>query len=215
MDGLFCTLLGRHADPGSAVFVNALAGATLTRMQVVQDVLSSPEYLRDLVHGWFLSYLRRADPAAEQFYTGVLEHGASNEQVIAAILGSGAYFDEFNPVILGNFTIHAGGVITLVLEHPATITMQVFRVKSPGTLLLPAVQRGATADAVSTAFRLPKLKLVGIVSFGHHRRGRVTLRWNRAVKGKKLAKGHYELVLQLRRGTKLIGASDPIPFRVR
>jgi Domain of unknown function (DUF4214) len=215
VDGLYCALLGRHADPSSAEFVDRLAAGTLTRMQVAQAVLSSPEYLQDLVRGWLLRYLRRADPTAEAFYAGALEHGATNEQVIAAILGSNAYFDEFNTPTLSIFTIRSGGSITLALERSATITMQVFRVKSRGSLLLPAVQRGATADAVSSMFKLPKLKLLGVVKFGHHRKGHFTLRWNRTVNTKKLTKGRYELVILLHRGRRLIGVSNPVPFAVR
>jgi hypothetical protein len=53
------------------------------------------------------------------------------------------------------------------------------------------------------------------VSFGRQPRGLHTLRWDRRVRGKRLARGSYELVIQVRRGGKLIDVSDAIPFKPR
>jgi hypothetical protein len=53
------------------------------------------------------------------------------------------------------------------------------------------------------------------VNFGGQRKGRHAVHWNRRVRGKRLAKGSYELVLQVRRGGRLVDSSDSIPFTVR
>jgi hypothetical protein len=46
-------------------------------------------------------------------------------------------------------------------------------------------------------------------------KGHVVLHWNRRVNGHRLARGTYELVLQVRGGHKLLDVSDAIRFTVR
>jgi hypothetical protein len=211
LGGLYEVLLGRPADPSAA---HSFQG--FTRQQIASTLLSSAEYRGDLVTSWLLRFLRRPpDTTAVNYFVNLLGAGNTDEQVIAAILTSSTYFHEFTPATLTSLTISGRGVMKLTLTQAATLTMEVFKVLKPGAhvLLLPAVQHLAGDPAASV--KLPKLRRLGSVNFGHQRRGRHTLQWTRRVDGKRLGKGSYELVFQLRRGNRLVDVSDAIPFSVR
>jgi hypothetical protein len=61
-----------------------------------------------------------------------------------------------------------------------------------------------------------KLKVVGRVPLGTHRRGRVRIRWNLRVNGRKLAKGRYLVTLRaFSKRHKVIALSQPTEIRVR
>jgi hypothetical protein len=212
LNGLYEVLLGRPADPSAQA---AFSG--FTDQQVASTVLSSQEYRRDLVNGWFLRFLRHAPgESAASFFVNALGAGDTDEQAIAALLASDEYFHQFGPAALTSVTITSDGSIKLTLAHPGTITLQVFKVLNPETAigLIPVVQHGLVVDAAALTRKLPKLKRLGGVSVGHQRKGPHALRWNRRVRGKRLTKGAYELVLQVRRGGKLVDVSDVIPFTV-
>jgi hypothetical protein len=53
------------------------------------------------------------------------------------------------------------------------------------------------------------------VALGHHRKGRVTIHWNRKVRGRRLKRGRYALVLEARSGKRLSDVSDAIVVRLR
>jgi hypothetical protein len=75
----------------------------------------------------------------------------------------------------------------------------------------------------------PRTKLVGVVNFGIHSKGRVRLHWNRRVHNHPLGRGRYLLILkafaihkpyhkpyrQPHATHKLIGISDPVALTIR
>jgi hypothetical protein len=210
--GLYGCLLRRSPSNSELQSsLNLLAGGQ-TDAEIASTLLSTTEYRTDLVDGWYLEYLRRAPDGSAAFFENALASGKRDQQVIAALLSSPEYWHEFNPPTLVEVTVTGNGSIKLSLSHAASITMQVFKVVKPGTpaLLIPAVQHAAPK-----VFKLPKLKRLGLVSFGRQPKGLHTLRWDRRVRGKRLPRGSYELVIQVRRGGKLIDISDAIPFKLR
>ena len=212
VSGLYGCLLRRSPSNSELQSsLNLLAGGQ-TDAEIASALLSTTEYRTDLVDGWYLKYLRRAPDSSAAFFENALASGKRDEQVIAALLGSPEYWHEFNPPVLVEVTVTGNGSVKLSLSRAASITMQVFKVVKPGTpaLLIPAVQH-----ATAKVFKLPKLKRLGLVGFGRQPRGLHTLHWDRRVRGKRLPRGGYELVIQVRRGGKLIDVSDAIPFKLR
>ena len=207
LGSLYCDVLGRALDPGDQQAWEQALGAGTSREQVALDVLSSAEYRGDLVRGLYLRFLRRTPSASElATWIGTLQSGATDEQVIAALLSSQEYFNHFsgggtfvNPAITGL------GVIHVTLLHPATLELRVLE-------LLPAVQRRATATRLIAA---PRTRLLGTVALGRHHKGRVTIHWNRKVRGRRLKRGRYALVLEARSGKRVSDVSDAIVVRVR
>jgi hypothetical protein len=212
VNGLYNCLLGRSPLPSELNNeLNQLAGGK-SDADIATAVLATNEYRTDLVNSWYLRFLRHSPGSSASFYINALGAGKTDEQVIAAFLGSLDYWHLFNPATLGKVTIKPNGSIKLTLAHSATITMQVSKLINNGTRTVPVVQH---ALAASTSFKLPKLKRLGAVNFGHQRKGHHTLHWNRSVGGKRLSRGTYEVVVQVRRGGKLVDVSDAIPFKVR
>jgi uncharacterized repeat protein (TIGR01451 family) len=92
LTALYHDTLNRDVDPlGQAIWGGMLAGGT-TRTQVADDVFASPEFQRDLVQSDYLTFLRRpTDPAGLNLWVSELQHGARQEDILAAILGSDEY----------------------------------------------------------------------------------------------------------------------------
>jgi streptogramin lyase len=62
---------------------------------VANDIIRSDEAYRRLVDTFYLQYLGRpADPGGETSWAKALEHGSTEEQVIAGFLGSPEYYDH-------------------------------------------------------------------------------------------------------------------------
>jgi hypothetical protein len=85
--------LGRQADPGGlAGFGQALAGG-MTRNQAVSSILASAEYQGDLVQADFQALLGRQAGATEQaLFVNQLQHGVSDQLLLAQVLGSAEAF---------------------------------------------------------------------------------------------------------------------------
>jgi hypothetical protein len=208
LGSLYCDVLGRAIDPAEQQTWEQALGAGTSRPQVALDVLSSAEYRGDLVQDFYLRFLRRPPSASERAtWIGALQSGATDEQVIAALLSSQEYFNHFSGVgTLVNSSITNLGVIHVTLAHPVTLELRVLE-------LLPAVQRTAAATRLRIA--APRTRLLGTVALGHHRKGRVTIHWNRKVRGRRLKRGRYALVLEARSGKRLSDVSDAIVVRLR
>jgi hypothetical protein len=90
---LYLDLLGRPADAaGLASWETALDGG-LSRAQVVQEILQTPEYQSEVVNGLYEQLLHRAaDPAGLAYWLSALASGADREQVEAGLLASDEYF---------------------------------------------------------------------------------------------------------------------------
>jgi subtilisin-like proprotein convertase family protein len=100
LEALFNDLLGRPIDPlGRTTLGQALASDS-TRAQVAGTVLTSREYRVRLVQGYYERFLHRAaDNTATDTLVNLLQNGGTDEQVIAAIVGSDEYFAS-TPAIL-------------------------------------------------------------------------------------------------------------------
>jgi hypothetical protein len=90
--------------------------------------------------------------------------------------------------------------------------MTVYQVVSPGSSS-PAADTAAVK--APKRFKLPKLRRVGVVDLGFHRKGHVVVHWNRRVRGHTLKPGRYTLVVQAKRGRKLVGISNAIGFSIK
>jgi hypothetical protein len=143
LGGLFCDTLDRSITTTELSGSERLIAAGTTRVAVAQSVLSSPEYQQDLVRQLYSSLLRRAPLAGEtQVFVQQLQSGATDQQLIADLLGSQEYFNEFSGggVTLTNPSVTTGGLITVTLARPATIELVVLQ------LLSPAQSRDAAAS---------------------------------------------------------------------
>jgi hypothetical protein len=205
---LYCDTLNRSIDPAALQGWGQAVANGMTRQQVAQAVLSSPEYRGDLVEELYLRFLRRMpSPTDRAFWGGELGGGASDEQVIALLLSSQEYFNEFaaGGGTLLNPTISRIGVIRVTLTTPASLDLVVLR-------LLPAVQRHAAAARGITA---PKTRRLGTVSLGRHHKGRVTIHWNRKIRKRRFKRGRYVLLLEARAGKRLRDVSDALTVTLR
>jgi hypothetical protein len=93
LSALYQDVLGRPIDPtGRANWEQALAGG-MSRSAVAAALYGSPEYAQHLVGALFQRYLGRSPTAAElSTQVAVLESGARDETVIAALVNSTEYF---------------------------------------------------------------------------------------------------------------------------
>lgn len=94
LTNLYLDLLDRQVDQtGLQNFGTALANGTATTTSVAGAILTSQEYRTDLVQGYYVQFLNRAaDPVGlAQFVTALLA-GATDQDVIATIVGSQEYF---------------------------------------------------------------------------------------------------------------------------
>jgi hypothetical protein len=146
-----------------------------------------------------------------------MHSGGTDEQVIAAIVSSPEYFAHVNPMLaLPTVPTMKGNTLTTTLTHDATLTLTVLRVLPFG-------------HAAAVRVQSPRTKLVGVVNFGLHHRGRVKLHWNRTVRGHRLRRGHYLLILKAfarhkpyhkpyrqphSAHHKLIGITDPLQLTI-
>ena len=93
LDEVFVNLLHREVDQGSreAFFPRFQAGLSLT--QAALDVLHSVEYRTLLIQGFYNTFLHRtATPTELATFLAMLAGGATDEDVMAAILGSQEYY---------------------------------------------------------------------------------------------------------------------------
>jgi hypothetical protein len=88
-------LLGRTLDSaGSAYWLGAMKNGA-SRTQVASQMMRSAESANLRVRGFYNSYLRRPPGGSElSSFAGMLQQGASSEQVESLILGSPEYFRE-------------------------------------------------------------------------------------------------------------------------
>lgn len=89
---IYQDLLGRTADAGSSIFLNALNNSTQTRTQVVTGIMGSPEYLTREITKLYQTYLGRTPGSAETSqWMSLLQGGQSSEQLKANLMGSQEY----------------------------------------------------------------------------------------------------------------------------
>ncbi|HXT57217.1 MAG TPA: DUF4214 domain-containing protein, partial [Pirellulales bacterium] len=88
-------VLHRAIDPaGQAQFSQELTHG-VSRGQVLDEILSSDEYRRDVVQTLFAQLLDRpAEAASQQYFLNQLQHGATDQDIIAQIIASDEFFNK-------------------------------------------------------------------------------------------------------------------------
>ena len=93
LNALYQDALGRTPDPGGRAAFDQFLAASGSRTQAAAIIFTSIEHDIDLVAGWYLSFLRRPpDANGLNGFVAALLHGARDETMIAAIVGSDEYF---------------------------------------------------------------------------------------------------------------------------
>ena len=117
---LYSDLLGRSASPLERSFGIAALGSGESRTDYASGILSAMEYDQHLASGYFPRFLHRpADPTGVSFYSGELQHGTRDEQVISQIVGTTEYYNL--PLLPGdtNFdqTVNFTDLLTLAQSY--------------------------------------------------------------------------------------------------
>jgi uncharacterized delta-60 repeat protein len=97
VDSLYRTLLGRPPDTGGydGALLGVLNSYAALRQGVAAALVGSSEYQTNLVAGYYTHFLKRAGSADEiAGWVRQLQAGATDEQVIGAIVSSGEYFQR-------------------------------------------------------------------------------------------------------------------------
>jgi hypothetical protein len=113
---LYSDLLHRTPDAGGLQgFVSALDSGQLTRAQVVQTFITSPEGRVNEVNDLFTRFLGRTDTDSSlTAFTNFLNQGGTEPQIAAVILGSQEYFQSHG----GTNSSFLAAVYTDVLHRP-------------------------------------------------------------------------------------------------
>ncbi len=110
IDGLYTDLLHRPADAGGRAWLTALLNGGAGRDKAALVLMGSTEYLTHLldfpgepfdperqdgvIHGYYQYFLRRnADGNGLQVFLGLLRRGATDQQVMLALVASGEYYN--------------------------------------------------------------------------------------------------------------------------
>jgi hypothetical protein len=94
LDRTYRDVLGRPSDAASQVFLDALNGGALTRMQVATALLAGTEYLLDQVQAAYLTELHRPASSPElNAWIGLIQGGTVTlDQALANVLASVEYY---------------------------------------------------------------------------------------------------------------------------
>jgi hypothetical protein len=93
LNELYRDALGRAVDPtGESNFQQAFDSGALTTGQIAAQVFGSEEYFADLGQVWYRRFLHRdVDATGLMDVVSALEHGVTDEMIIAGIVGSPEY----------------------------------------------------------------------------------------------------------------------------
>jgi Domain of unknown function (DUF4214) len=91
VEHLYTDLLNRAADPGANAYITCLNASSCTRSQVATSILGSAEYRGTFCTGWYHQFLHRAPAGSDKPNCVAALGSATDEQEIAAIIGSGEY----------------------------------------------------------------------------------------------------------------------------
>ncbi len=185
LSALYCDVLSRSIDQVAQTLDDGALGSGAPRTAIASSALDSAEYRSHLITGFYQRYLgRAATPGEISHWTAFMSSGGTDEQVIAAIVSSQEYFARVNPApaIPAVFILH-GNTIQTTLTHTAALTLTVLRI-------------GPLGHAAAVKVSSPRTKLVGVVNFGLHHAGKLRLRWDRTVRGHRLRRGSYLLILK-------------------
>jgi hypothetical protein len=98
LNAVYEDFLGRPLDTTGQTEWGSLLAAGYTPTQVVLGIMSTQEYLTDLVEQDYQTYMgRQADPTSLAAYVSALSGGTmNNAMVVASLLGSGEYMSQFS-----------------------------------------------------------------------------------------------------------------------
>ncbi len=205
---LYCQALFRPLDTAARNYDETALGnfeqGVTSPAIVATNLLESGEALSPRIMAYYLRFLRRApSPSELQYWVKMIQTvGTGDEQLIGSILTSSEYFKLFNPFAGALTRLTGPGTIRTSLSAPARVTLTILRVLHPAR------------DAANNSATRLATRQVGVVDFGHHKKGRLVLHWNRKVGRRRLPRGNYVLLLRAFHGRKLIYVSDALPFKV-
>jgi uncharacterized protein DUF4214 len=170
LHALFSDALGRPLDSASEVLYLALS-TTQTRAEIALDVLTSSEARAGLVTRLFDQFLHRSpSPSDLQVFVTALQSGATDENVIADLVGSDEYFA--NVPAFASATIDwgdgtpaspgtiAGGAVsgshTYADESTHTVTVTVDDLDGTFTIISTATVNDAALSATPAPFVVAK-----------------------------------------------------------
>jgi len=140
---LYNEVLGRSVDDaGQAIFGQAAASGQAGRQDVAQVVLNSPEAQRVQVGNIYREVLGRpADTLGMNIWTGVLQAGATDADVLAGILGSPEFFASVQNASLGGFDALQTASTFLTSNNlfvPGSGTLNAVQFPAFGTISFPS-----------------------------------------------------------------------------
>jgi hypothetical protein len=176
LHALFLDVLGRPIDSGSEAFYLGLA-ASATRTEIALDVLTSDEAMARVVTGLYEQFLHRSpSPSDLQTFVAALQSGATDEDVIADLVGSDEYFADV-PASFASATIDWGdgtptspgtiagdavsGSHTYADEDSYSVTVTVDDLDGTFTFTPTATVGDAALSATSAAFSVVKRTAFG------------------------------------------------------
>jgi hypothetical protein len=172
LDSLYQDVLARPIDPGAeAVFTQLLAGGK-TRTFVAQTVLTSEEARQRLVRDSYERLLHRQAAAAEVLSgTGLLDNGATDEDLLALLVGSTEYLGNVPAsfasasIAWGDGTATSQGTIGRGLvfgshtyAEEGAYGMEVVVSDLDGTVAIPAAATVADAPLTATPVSFTAVK---------------------------------------------------------
>jgi hypothetical protein len=93
LDALYHDVFNRAVDPEGRLFSDQALASGYTTGQIATVLFSSPEYRQDLVQSFYPQFLGRgADGDGLSFWSARLQHGATDEVVIAGFVASDEFF---------------------------------------------------------------------------------------------------------------------------
>ncbi|HVX64855.1 MAG TPA: TIGR03118 family protein [Pirellulales bacterium] len=98
LDALYADTLHRAVDSGARTYFDGLLAHGTATGKIAAAILSSTEYLDQVVQGIYQQLLERSvDPGGQDYWVGQLQHGVRDEVIGAGIAASDEYFAKTAP----------------------------------------------------------------------------------------------------------------------
>ncbi len=95
LDQLYVDVLNRHIDPAGRQLLLFLLQQFTPRQAIAANILAQSEAVDIVVRGLYQTYLRRnADEGGVLYFRNYLQHGGTEETIVAQLVGSQEYFDK-------------------------------------------------------------------------------------------------------------------------
>ena len=149
------------------------------------------------------------DAAGNWAATLTVPRGAGPDFVGAKCLAASGLVAQI--YALGKFTVTPGLACNLIFNRCVVSIKVGFNSATIASRLL----QGATVGILVQRIEGKRLVTIGRVPFGHHRKGRLTLRWDLRVNGRTLPKGRYLITLRsLGAHRNVIAATAPVKINI-